>query len=224
MIFTCVSREPAKKMIDCVTIRREAARLLLSQDFVDYVGMSLADMRRLRLGGSAALGTYSDYQARTGEPIMRPDSYIPDGLTVKYGSMSLILYNGAVKNLRRLNWTIAHEAWHVVLEHSADREREEREADIFASYLLIPIPLILCIEHKNGSRADENTLFGCFNVSRAACRRRRAELDRLTGLPYIPLELCESVCCREEEELVLRYSATIPENEDDEKNIESYFT
>lgn len=45
-------------------------------------------------------------------------------------------------NQTRLRFTLAHELGHIVLGHMGKGDREEREADCFASHLLCPRPIL----------------------------------------------------------------------------------
>jgi Zn-dependent peptidase ImmA (M78 family) len=57
-------------------------------------------------------------------------------------SEAIILYNDAMPH-ERVCYSIAHEVAHIILEHG-DQEDEvnESEAEFFAAYLLMPVPLV----------------------------------------------------------------------------------
>ena len=67
----------------------------------------------------------------------------------------------------RLRFTLAHELGHIILKHSMEQDAEEKEADYFASQLLMPHPIIdFC--RKSGAQLDRGALAGLFVVSDAA--------------------------------------------------------
>ncbi len=167
-----------------LTLRREAARLLLLGGLRSIYDMSQLDLRRFRTDGRCIIDSFSAFAAATATHLPSP---LPPGMTViSPGRVPLILYDPALP-LPRRNFTIAHELGHLLLHHGTNRqgctegspEEQERAADAFASLLLAPPVLIAGWEQLLGRRlgADEITLY--FTVSKAASSRIRQALDRL---------------------------------------------
>lgn len=136
-------------------------------------------MRGLELGG-VILDTFERFSKITGEKIAL------DGLgaTIIYRDRRVILYEGSAPGgVRRLNWTIAHEAGHAILCHADSTRLSEVEADIFASELLMPEPAVRMLDALFGEKLTPAALTAWFNVSLSAAKRRRAELDRRLYMP-----------------------------------------
>ena len=103
--------------------------------------------------------------------------YPPDFNPVR----TVIFYNDddEARNRERIRFTLAHELGHLILMHpDVYDEVYEREADIFANYLLVPAPLI--IEY---SEIDYSVVSDDFVVSHscAASACDRAAKRRLYG-------------------------------------------
>ena len=71
-------------------------------------------------------------------------------------------------NPARLRFTLAHELGHIALRHTEASPRAEREADTFASHLLMPRPVIDCLKER-GPLYAEQVCSLCF-VSLSAAR------------------------------------------------------
>jgi hypothetical protein len=72
-------------------------------------------------------------------------AYSKDAFTLK----KTVYYNDS-QNVRRINFSLAHEIGHIALQHSVPRtEEHEKEADRFASYLLAPRMAIHYSKCKN---------------------------------------------------------------------------
>ena len=165
------------KRPDFEKIEREAIKILLGQRLSDIFELSLFDMRRIDLKGRAVIGKLSAYEKRTGEALSRR----PEGVTVKYGGATVILYDDTVKSRKRVNWSIAHEVGHVVLGHTGIAKKsvvEELQANVFAAELLMPDPVIRFLDQTAGRALSDRELAKYFNVSITACKKRRTELDR----------------------------------------------
>jgi len=53
-----------------------------------------------------------------------------------------IFYNDEGCDATRINYTIAHELGHIIVDHHTTSEVAEAEANFFGAYLLVPIPLV----------------------------------------------------------------------------------
>ncbi len=154
-------------------IEREAVKLLLMQNSAGRYSLSFLDMRSIVTGGRALVGSISDYEKRTGERL----SPRPEGLTVISGGISLVLYDERQRNLKRLNWTIAHELGHIFLSHEKDGKSEQSEADRFAAELLMPEAVIRFLDCSLGKELSPSEMTKYFPSSFSACKRRRMELS-----------------------------------------------
>ena len=82
----------------------------------------------------------------------------------------LVVYDGTA-DPPRLRFTLAHELGHIALRHTGSFEGEEREADLFASHLLIPRPVLWRLAKERSLYVEE--LCALFFVSPTALRRTR---------------------------------------------------
>jgi len=76
-------------------------------------------------------------------------------------------------NPARLRFTLAHELGHIVLRHAPDDPAAEREADAFASHLLMPRPVIDMLKAEGPLYAEQVEAL-CF-VSQSAARMLSGE-------------------------------------------------
>ena len=86
--------------------------------------------------------TFQEYSNATKVPIenlTRNNNY-KDGYTLRNirPNTNLILYNSIIYSSGRIRWTNSHELGHIVLEHSDHTLNNEKEANAFASQLLLP--------------------------------------------------------------------------------------
>lgn len=96
-----------------------------------------------------------------GEKKVRLASYSKDGFNqfITSECKHFIYYNDAEEYDTRINFTIAHEIGHIVLDCNDNSEESNSLADFFAAYLLVPVILII---DKNISSTDE--IIKYFNV------------------------------------------------------------
>lgn len=164
-------------------IRSRAASLLLAQKPQSPFAMGLLDLRRFR--GDFLLDTMEGFSTLTSTPLPAPQ---PDGMTLlRKNGKPLILYASSLSPARR-NFTLAHEMGHILLSHHAPSPSAEREANAFASALLMPPIVIAAWEEEHGYRMDEEEILRCFAVSRTAAQRCRSDLDGHPILRYAPEE------------------------------------
>ncbi len=155
-------------MITSSEIEKEALRLLLKQPLAGRFALSFLDMRKFILDGKALVTAISDYEASTGQRL----AVRPEGVTVISGNIPLILYDQSITYLPRLNFTIAHELGHIVLCHTTDKRREQREADKFAAELLMPSAVLAFLKCHLGDKLTPDEMTKYFPASRMACQKR----------------------------------------------------
>jgi hypothetical protein len=109
----------------------------------------------------------------------------------------LVLYH-TNQSGQRLNFTLAHEAGHILLGHTGDGDREEREANAFAAELLMPRILARELMRRFHSQTEPaQELAYAFSTSLAVAKLR---LKTLAGHPT-PLE----------QRLLRRYGPILPD-------------
>lgn len=182
----CHLHAPGSSMISSdrlLLIRSRAASLLLAQKLQSPFAMGLLDLRRFR--GAFLLDTLENFSALTSAPLPAP---LPDGMTLlRKNGKPLILYASHLSPTRR-NFTLAHEMGHLSLSHRVPSPSAEREANAFASALLMPPIVIAAWEEEHGYRMNEEEILRCFAVSRTAARRCRSDLDGHPMIRYSPEE------------------------------------
>lgn len=101
--------------------------------------------------------------------------YTDWGFTIEYNGQYFIFYNDSIK-IGSQRFTIAHEIGHIVLEHflSSDATTREKEANLFASRLLMPLNVLN--ECKVQSKKEIEMLCG---VSFTAASYRFEKLEKL---------------------------------------------
>lgn len=149
---------------------RMAARCLLRLNSSDLPIRPLEILRRCPNVRVVAL---ADAEEMTGIPSAELERIFAgvDALTYRFaapdGTIRYVVCYRADGNRARMNFTLAHELGHIVLQHRSSEPWEEREADAFASHLLCPdavwrrLPRPLYAEH----------LAKLFYVSVAAAQR-----------------------------------------------------
>ncbi len=150
-----------------------AVKLLLRQPLKGPYALCFLDYRHIVTDGKVIIDTMTSYEARCGKPL----PFRPDGLTLRQGERSLILYNDRIENRGRVNFTIAHELGHVFLHHTDESEKSQREADRFAAALLMPEAVIRFLDCQGNRPLTPETMTTYFGASLTACRRRRTALD-----------------------------------------------
>ena len=177
-------------MTDTVRKRIEdlSLTLLLEQRPEGEYALSFLDLRRIVLKGAAVIEKLSSYEAVSRLPVRA------EGITVKNGDLNLILYDDTVTNIGRRNWTIAHEIGHVLLGHGEASHKNEREADAFASELLMPEAVIRFLDCRKGAPITPEEMTNYFAASLTACKRRRLNIKY--GLPHSPSEKAVALITR----------------------------
>ncbi len=147
-----------------------AARLLSQQQRLD----TGAWVRSLRFERPIVFDTFAHYAKLCGT--QRPLS-AADGCTVRYGDTALVLYQPGW-TVARVNYTLAHEVGHILLDHT-DAPGQEKEANRFASALLIPFAPMRVLRERGIT--DPRSIARFFGVSlsaaRVACERASVRTD-----------------------------------------------
>lgn len=90
-----------------------------------------------------------------------------DGYTYFKNNAAFIFYNEDIDTEGRKIWTIAHELGHIALNHNMQCNKNEREANFFASQLLAP-QCVLKQLVKNGARITPTYISEKFKLSKEA--------------------------------------------------------
>ena len=166
-----------------VTIDK-ARDVLVGQDITSFK-MNVAN---LRLTQKVIFDTFQNYAKATGIPV-DTFSLIKDGCTMIRGSTYIILTDEHTAANRK-NWTLAHEVGHVVLGHIKDESCEERQANGFASELLLPELVVLELQRKLQRPLCEDELSRLFGVSKSAAGVRLRQIGRKSRFsPYLKNEI-----------------------------------
>ncbi|MBQ2954268.1 MAG: ImmA/IrrE family metallo-endopeptidase [Clostridia bacterium] len=133
-------------------------RVYTMEGAVEAAGISRAELERLFRLTDAVTYWYDEGATRQCAVIFREDG-----------------------NPARMRFTLAHEMGHRVLRHQGMGEREEREADCFASHLLCPEAVVrrICERAANPEAAIDRIAEVCYVTracARAAVARRRIAL------------------------------------------------
>lgn len=134
-----------------MALLRQVARVLSYDDAAELLGLTVDDFDRV----------YS-----------RADAF-----TVRQGEQSLVCCR-MDGNPARLNFTLAHELGHIMMKHSGD-PADEREADHFASCLLVPEPVRRRLMNRPELTAEDAARLCYVTVAavQSAMRRRETSAD-----------------------------------------------
>ena len=107
-----------------------------------------------------------------------------DGFTYIKENNILIFYNEDIESEGRKTWTISHELGHIVLNHTNQSEKNEAEANFFASQLLVP-QCVLKHLVKNGTNITPLYLSEKFKISKEASENCIHTLEKVIENEYI---------------------------------------
>lgn len=117
-----------------------ASQLLLKQTHIDTFPINPQNIKIDNL--CVVFCTFAEYSKRTNIPISKltNNGQFNDGYTIRNirPNTNLILYNDTIFSSGRILWTNSHELGHIVLNHSNQCTNNEKEANAFASQLLLP--------------------------------------------------------------------------------------
>lgn len=110
-----------------------ASNLLIKQDLLSFE----LDVFNLNHKVPIFIDSFLTYGEITG----RPCAFTDDSYLIRYFAddevTHVVLYNDFIPRVRK-RWSIAHEFGHIYLAHLDDERKNEVEAHIFASHLLMP--------------------------------------------------------------------------------------
>jgi hypothetical protein len=184
--------------------REAAAELLLRQRLRSL----FLDVTKLRYDRPILFRTYRDFCRETRMTLeeLTANGRLPDGFTLKPvqddNTPCVILYNEQQQNLRRRNFTLAHEVGHIYLDHRDDSGKNEAEANRFASELLMPEALLREMVSRLGRPLTAVDVIETFALSRQAANLRLRELGFL-GIPTA-----------QDQEILHRFSPLLPNYDD----------
>lgn len=138
-----------------MALLQERARVMTYEDAAEMLGLTAEDFLRA---------------------IDRADAF-----TVRHEERYAVCYR-ADGNPARRNFTLAHELGHIVLRHEETGPAEEKEADHFASCLLMPEPVRRRIACRGDLTAEDAAALCYLSVAAAqmAMKRRPTEVDEAT--------------------------------------------
>ena len=164
-------------MADYARSQLAATDLLLRQQIT---GLAVEPVR-LAYDRNIRFDTLQGYCAATGARLsdfVCGDEALRDGCTLRYGEFYLVLANShGVANYKRRKFTLAHEVGHIYLGHTWHGPEEEKEANWFASQLLMPECVLMEIWRRDGKLLAQDVA-GWFFVSDAAAHNRVRQLQR----------------------------------------------
>lgn len=151
-----------------------AVSLLLEQPSLNGTyALAFLDYRRLKTGGRALIGSIEEYEKRSGTVL--PEG--TEGVTLCRGVRTLILYEDRGCSRERVNFTVAHELGHLFLAHTSNTPLSQREANDFATSLLMPECVIRYLDRQRPMPLSPTEMTRYFAASLTACQKRRRELD-----------------------------------------------
>ena len=110
-----------------------------------------------------------------------------DGYTYFKNNTAYIFYNDDIETEGRKLWTISHEIGHIVLEHTTQCEKNEQEANFFASQILAP-QCVLKQLIKNGAKVTSDYLSSKFKISKEASDNCISTLSKVIDNEHIITE------------------------------------
>jgi Zn-dependent peptidase ImmA (M78 family) len=158
--------------------REAAAELLLRQRLRSL----FLDITKLRYDRPLLFRSYRDFCRETNMTLadLTANGRLPDGFTLKPAqddtAPCVILYNERQQNPRRRNFTLAHEIGHIYLDHRDDSDKNEAEANRFASELLMPEALLREMASGAGRPLTAEDVLDTFALSRQAANLRLQKL------------------------------------------------
>lgn len=171
-----------------------AAELLLRQRLRSL----FIDVTKLWYNRPVLFQTYGEFcrETRMTLPQLRAQADLRDGCMVRRDrngvSVCVVLYNEAQKNMRRRNFTLAHEIGHIYLEHGQDGPKDEAEADAFAAELLMPSALVQELAWRRTTPLTWEDLCEVFAVSRRAADNRLRKMDKIALSESVDFELVKN--------------------------------
>lgn len=131
----------------------------------------------LRKYQNVRLITYDEAADMLGMPLTTLIRQLGDveAYSFRQGEQCIVAYR-AGGNPARQRFTLAHELGHLVLQHGGGLQAEEREADVFASYLLCPRVAVTSLRAGRGDLVER--VAHAFYVSLACARMALAQPEQ----------------------------------------------
>ena len=134
-------------MADYARAEKTAYRTILSLNIIDLPIQPIDILRRCK---NTAIHTYDEVMAKAGMPVRylfkMEHMKNQDAVTLRHvfenGTIGYELFYDSHANPSRRQFTLAHELGHILLHHHMENEEEEKEANHFASFLLMPRPAL----------------------------------------------------------------------------------
>ena len=110
-----------------------------------------------------------------------------DGYTYFKNDTAFIFYNEDIDTTGRKTWTISHELGHIALNHTVQCCKNEKEANFFASQLLVP-QCVLKQLIKNGARITPTYISEKFKISKEASENCIYVLNKVLDNDFLNTE------------------------------------
>lgn len=153
--------------LDYKNARKSASEILVLQDELSFP----IDVEKITLKGKNIIfSSYKNYASKTGIDVseLSCNGMFEDAMIINHtDDVKIILYNSDIESKGRILWSKAHELGHIVLKHKQQGEKEEIEANTFASQLLLPQCLLKELV-KNNLRITTDYIITKFGLSKAA--------------------------------------------------------
>ncbi len=156
-----------------INARKSASEILVLQDNLCFP----IDVEKIALKGKNIIfSSYKSYASKTGIDVseLSCNGIFEDAMVINHtNEIKIILYNSDIQSKGRILWSKAHELGHIVLNHKQQGEKEEIEANTFASQLLLPQCLLKKLIQNNLNITSEYLVskFGLSNAAADSCLR-----------------------------------------------------
>lgn len=152
---------------DYKNARKAASEILILQEKLLFP----IDVEKIEIKDKNIIfSSYKDYALKANIDVseLSCSGMFKDAMVINYNdSKKVILYNSDISSKGRILWNKAHELGHIVLNHKYQGEKEEREADLFASQLLLPQCLLKSLMQRN-VKVTKDYIVKNFGLSLAA--------------------------------------------------------
>lgn len=151
-----------------IEARKMATELLIMQEELFFP----IDVEKICLKNKKIIfSSYENYVEKVGtitEEDLKCNGKFEDAMVINLeDDFKLILYNDKINSKGRILWNKAHELGHIVLKHTQQGDKEEIEANTFASQLLLPQCLLKKLL-SIGISITPQYLMSNFGLSKAA--------------------------------------------------------
>ena len=167
-------------MVNYTLATNSASQILLQQSHINTFPINPKD---IHIPNPANIFcTFQEYSALT-KVSLKDLTYnykFTDGYTIKdiRPNTNIVLYNNSIISNGRINWTNSHELGHIVLNHKSHTLDNEKEANAFASQLLIPKCILIALIKEN-VKVTSSYLVDNFGLS------EKASNNAISSLKYL---------------------------------------